>query len=75
MFDAIVISNGWDDATAALQLPSHLEGDERGSVSPGNLAGVASRTGGCTDDTLWLAVMTGGLSVTIWDGSVDGTGL
>ena len=27
MFDAIVISNGWDDATAALQLLSHLEGD------------------------------------------------
>ena len=27
MFDAIVRSNGWDDATAALQLFSHLEGD------------------------------------------------
>ena len=27
MFDAIVVSNGWDDATAALQLLSHLEGD------------------------------------------------
>ena len=27
VFDAIVISNGWDDATAALQLLSHLEGD------------------------------------------------
>ena len=27
MFDAIVISNGWGDATAALQLLSHLEGD------------------------------------------------
>ena len=27
MFDAIVLSNGWDDATAALQLLSHLEGD------------------------------------------------
>ena len=27
MFDAIVRSNGWDDATAALQLLSHLEGD------------------------------------------------
>ena len=26
-FDAIAISNGWDDATAALQLLSHLEGD------------------------------------------------
>ena len=27
VFDAIVQSNGWDDAIAALQLPSHLEGD------------------------------------------------
>ena len=27
MFDAIVQSNGWDDATTALQLLSHLEGD------------------------------------------------
>ena len=27
MFDAIVLSNGWDDATASLQLLSHLEGD------------------------------------------------
>ena len=27
VFDAIVLSNGWDDATAALQVLSHLEGD------------------------------------------------
>ena len=27
VFDAIELSNGWDDATAALQLLSHLEGD------------------------------------------------
>ena len=27
VFDAIVLSNGWDDATAAPQLLSHLEGD------------------------------------------------
>ena len=27
VFDAIVLSNGWDDATAALLLLSHLEGD------------------------------------------------
>ena len=26
-FDAIVLSNGWDDTTAVLQLLSHLEGD------------------------------------------------
>ena len=27
VFDAIVLSNGWDDAMAALQLLSHLQGD------------------------------------------------
>ena len=27
VFDAIVLSNGWDDVTAALQLLSYLEGD------------------------------------------------
>ena len=27
VFDAIILSNGWDDATAALQLLSHLEGE------------------------------------------------
>ena len=27
VFDAIVLSNGWDNETAALQLFSHLEGD------------------------------------------------
>ena len=27
VFNAIMQSNGWDDATAALQLLSHLEGD------------------------------------------------
>ena len=27
VFDDIVLSNGWDDATTALQLLSHLEGD------------------------------------------------
>ena len=27
VFDAIVLSNGWDDATAALQLLSHLQDD------------------------------------------------
>ena len=27
MFDAIAQSNGWSDATAALELLSHLEGD------------------------------------------------
>ena len=27
VFDAILLSNGWDDATVALQLLSHLDGD------------------------------------------------
>ena len=27
VFDAIARSNGWSDATAAMQLLSHLEGD------------------------------------------------
>ena len=27
VFEAIVLSNGWGDATAALQLLSHLQGD------------------------------------------------
>ena len=27
VFDALVLSKGWDDATAAIQLLSHLEGD------------------------------------------------
>ena len=42
VFDAIVLSNGWDDATAALQLLSHLEGDALNvTVSCG--AGAAGR--------------------------------
>ena len=32
VFDAIVQSNCWDDATATLQLLSHLEGDARGDA-------------------------------------------
>ena len=36
VFDAIVLSNGWSDATAALQLLSHLQGDAL-NVVPRNL--------------------------------------
>ena len=43
VFDAIVQSNGWDDATAALQLLSHLEGDALSGIS------------GCIDCTLRIA--------------------
>ena len=54
VFDAIVRSNGWDDATAALQLLSHLEGRcaERGSSGAGNEARNASRTNWGIDCTL-----------------------
>ena len=69
MLDAIVVSNGWDDATVALQLLSHLEGDvlipERGSVGSGQPAGVANGTGGCADSTLRLAGAASGFSATI----------
>ena len=41
MFDAIVLSNGWDDATAALQLLSHLEG---GALNVALLVTVSRRT-------------------------------
>ena len=41
MFDAIVLSNGWDDATAASQLLSHLEGD---ALNEALLVPVSRRT-------------------------------
>ena len=53
VFDAIVLSNGWDDVTAALQLLSHLEGD------------ATSGIGGCANRTLRFSGTTGGLSATI----------
>ena len=45
VFDAIVVSNGWDDATAALQLLSHLEGDARNVALLVPMASRTSRTG------------------------------
>ena len=56
VFDAIVLSNGWDDATEALQLLSHLEGD---TLNVALLVSGASGTGGCVDCTLWLAGLVG----------------
>ena len=44
-FDAIVISNGWDDATAALQLLSHLEGDTLNVALLVPMSRRTSRTG------------------------------
>ena len=43
MFDAIVLSNGWDDATAALQLLSHLEGE---ALNVAHLVPESRRAGG-----------------------------
>ena len=45
VFDAIVLSNGWDDATAALQLLSHLEGDALNMALLVPMAHRTSRTG------------------------------
>ena len=45
VFDAIVLSNGWDDATAALQLLSHLEGDALNVALLVPMSRWTSRTG------------------------------
>ena len=45
VFDAIVLANGWDDATAALQLLSHLEGDALNVALLVPMSRRTSRTG------------------------------
>ena len=45
VFDAIVLSNGWDDATAALQLLSHLKGDALNVALLVPMSRRTSRTG------------------------------
>ena len=45
VFDAIVRSNGWDDATEALQLLSHLEGDALNVALLAPMSRRTSRTG------------------------------
>ena len=45
VFDAIVISNGWDDATAALHILSHLEGDALSVALLVPMSRRTSRTG------------------------------
>ena len=58
VFDAIVLSNGWDDATASLQLLSHLEGETLNvALSRRTLRGA----GGRIVVTLWVVGQTGGL--------------
>ena len=45
VFDAIVLSNGWDDPTAALQLLSHLKGDALNLALLVPMSRRTSRTG------------------------------
>ena len=45
MFEAKVLSNGWDHATAALQLLSHLEGDALNMALLVPVSRRTSRTG------------------------------
>ena len=63
VFDAIVLSNGWDDATAALQLLSHLEGDALNVALFVPMSPWTSRTGlvDAFVGTLWVAGQIGGL--------------
>ena len=44
-FDAMVLSNGWDDAMAALQLLSHLKGDALNVALLVPMSRRTSRTG------------------------------
>ena len=62
MFDAIVLSNGWDDATAALQLLSHLEGD---ALNVALLVPVSRRTSrmGLVEDPSIFAIALETLAV------------
>ena len=45
VFDAIVLSNGWDDATVALQILSHLQGDALNVALLVSMARQTSRKG------------------------------
>ena len=51
VFDAIVLSNGWDNETAALQLFSHLQGDALNVALLMPMSRQLSRTG--LVDALW----------------------
>ena len=59
MFDDIVRSNGWVDATVVLQLLSHLEGDALNValLVPGGTKSHAGRVGQGTDGTLQIVGM------------------
>ena len=64
VFDAIVLSNGWDNATAALQLLSHLDGDTLNVALLVPMSRRTSRTG-LVDPrivgALWVARQIGAL--------------
>ena len=64
VFDATVLSNGWDDATAALQLLSHLEGEALNValLIPSN---IENGSGGCVVGTLWVTGQIDGLLTTV----------
>ena len=65
VFDAIVLSNEWDDATAALQLLSHLEGDALNVSLLVPSPWRASRVGLVDALTAHYGSPTGGLSATV----------
>ena len=69
VFDAIVQSNGWDDATIALQLLSHLGGGggciECRPVSDRGKKGHSSLTCWSTNRTLRITGPDGGLSTPV----------
>ena len=62
VFDAIALSNGWGDATAALQLLSHLQGDALSSIIDADAPpGFQEGTDGCPIVSLWIARPIGNL--------------
>ena len=72
VFDAIVRSIGWDDATVALQLLSHLEGDACGPVGTWGETRHASRGSGGIDRTLWITWSVGRLSASVREDDSSG---
>ena len=75
VFHAIVLSNGWDDATAALQLLSHLEGDALNVALLVPVPRRASRVGlvdtlfvrGQADSSALIWKDSGGWRTIVWE--------
>ena len=67
VFDVIAQSNGWDDATTALHLLSHLEGDVLNVALLVLEARRAMQTGlvGAMTEHLWIPGSIGGLPMPI----------